>query len=98
MGIPTTYNRYERQLILKGFGVEAQEKLLKSKVLIIGVGGLGCPVLQYLVAAGVGNISIIDDDQVSLSNLHRQVLFDESDIGELKVAPPPPVPMMSVAS
>jgi len=85
MEIPATYNRYERQLILKGFGVEAQEKLLKSKVLVIGVGGLGCPLLQYLVAAGVGSISIIDDDRVSLSNLHRQILFDESELGELKV-------------
>ncbi len=79
------YNRYQRQLILKGFGEDAQQKLAAAKVLVIGVGGLGCPLLQYLVATGVGQIGIADDDLVSLSNLHRQVLYSTPDIGRLKV-------------
>lgn len=79
------YNRYIRQMILPGFGADAQQKLAEAKVLIVGMGGLGCPVLQYLAGAGIGSIGIMDPDQVSLSNLHRQVLFDESDIGQLKV-------------
>ena len=77
--------RYLRQMILPGFGQEAQEKLLAAKVLIVGVGGLGCPVLQYLVGAGVGKIGIMDGDKISLSNLHRQLLFSEIEIGLLKV-------------
>jgi molybdopterin/thiamine biosynthesis adenylyltransferase/rhodanese-related sulfurtransferase len=79
------YERYQRQLILKGFGAEAQQKLLSASVLVIGAGGLGCPVLQYLVAAGVGTIGIVDDDVVSLSNLHRQVLYNVQMIGRPKV-------------
>lgn len=78
------YERYQRQILLKGFGIEAQQKLLHAKVLVIGAGGLGCPALQYLVGAGVGTIGIVDDDIVSLNNLHRQVLFDVNDIGFLK--------------
>ena len=78
------YERYQRQLILKGFGAEAQQKLLAAKVLVIGAGGLGCPVLQYLVAAGVGSVGIVDDDVVSLSNLHRQVLYNVQMIGKSK--------------
>jgi sulfur-carrier protein adenylyltransferase/sulfurtransferase len=77
--------RYQRQITLKGFGEAAQEALLKAKVLVIGAGGLGCPVLQYLAAAGAGCIGIVDDDVVSLSNLHRQVLYDTMDIGKAKV-------------
>lgn len=77
--------RYNRQLILKGFGEEAQQQLLKAKVLVIGAGGLGCPALQYLAAAGIGHIGIVDDDTISLSNLHRQILFTTADIGKLKV-------------
>lgn len=76
--------RYDRQIKLQGFGIEAQEKLASAKVLVIGAGGLGCPVLQYLTAAGVGNIGIVDDDKVSLSNLHRQVMYTTDDIGKLK--------------
>lgn len=78
--------RYQRQVILKGFGESAQDALLNAKVLIIGAGGLGCPVLQYLTAAGVGSIGIVDDDVVSLSNLHRQVLYGTDDIGKQKVS------------
>lgn len=77
--------RYSRQLILQGFGETAQNQLVNSRVLVIGAGGLGCPVLQYLAASGVGSIGIIDDDFVSLSNLHRQILFTTDDIGRLKV-------------
>jgi sulfur-carrier protein adenylyltransferase/sulfurtransferase len=78
-------DRYQRQMILPAFGLTAQEKLLAAKVLIVGMGGLGCPVLQYLVGAGVGYIGIMDADTISLSNLHRQLLFTESDIGLSKV-------------
>ena len=76
--------RYARQLALKNFGARAQEKLLASSVLVIGAGGLGCPALLYLAGAGVGKIGIIDHDSVSLSNLHRQILYKVSDIGKLK--------------
>jgi adenylyltransferase/sulfurtransferase len=75
------YDRYQRQIILPGFGEEAQQKLLNAKVLVIGAGGLGCPVLQYLTAAGVGTVGIVDDDVVALDNLHRQVLYSVNDIG-----------------
>ncbi len=78
------YERYNRQIILPQFGEEGQQKLLNAKVLVVGAGGLGCPVLQYLTAAGIGEIGIIDDDVVSLSNLHRQVLYTTDDIDEYK--------------
>jgi molybdopterin/thiamine biosynthesis adenylyltransferase/rhodanese-related sulfurtransferase len=78
-------DRYQRQLILKGFGISGQQKLKQAKVLVIGAGGLGCPIMQYLVAAGVGHIGIADNDKVSLSNLHRQVVFGTEDIGLYKV-------------
>jgi adenylyltransferase/sulfurtransferase len=77
----TSYERYQRQIILKEFGEAGQQKLLQSKVLVIGAGGLGCPALQYLAAAGVGTIGIVDDDIVSISNLHRQPLYSTFDIG-----------------
>jgi len=77
----TSYERYVRQTTLKEFGEAGQEKLLQAKILVIGAGGLGCASLQYLVAAGVGTIGIIDDDVVALHNLHRQVLYSVNDIG-----------------
>jgi adenylyltransferase/sulfurtransferase len=76
--------RYARHLSLAGFGPEAQDKLKRGRVLVIGAGGLGCPVLLYLAAAGVGRIVIMDGDRVDGSNLQRQVLFTEADIGQLK--------------
>jgi sulfur-carrier protein adenylyltransferase/sulfurtransferase len=76
--------RYQRQLALAGFGPAAQEKLKRGSVLVIGAGGLGCPALLYLAAAGVGRIIVVDDDRVDASNLQRQVLFTEGDVGELK--------------
>jgi len=76
--------RYDRQLKLHGLGMEGQQKLASARVLIIGAGGLGCPVLQYLAAAGVGNIGIVDDDVIALSNLQRQVLYTTNDVGKLK--------------
>ena len=76
-----SYERYQRQILIKGFGLEGQHKLLQAKVLVVGAGGLGCPVLQYLTAAGVGTIGIVDEDIVSITNLHRQILFTVDDIG-----------------
>ncbi|WP_162342040.1 molybdopterin-synthase adenylyltransferase MoeB [Cyclobacterium salsum] len=79
------FEHYSRHFALPGFGIEAQEKLKKSRVLVVGSGGLGSPLLLYLAAAGVGQIGIIDFDRVDPSNLHRQVLFDGSQIGDAKV-------------
>ncbi len=76
--------RYQRQLILDGFGQPAQVKLANAKVLVIGAGGLGCPALLYLAAAGVGIIGIADHDTIDLSNLHRQVLYGNADVGKSK--------------
>lgn len=78
--------RYGRQAILDGVGVEGQKKLSQASVLIIGVGGLGCPASLYLTAAGVGTLGLIDPDVVSESNLHRQVLYTSADVGQPKVA------------
>ena len=73
--------RYSRHLLLPEIGKGGQERLAAAKVLVIGAGGLGCPVLQYLAAAGVGTLGIADGDTVELSNLQRQVLYTEADIG-----------------
>jgi molybdopterin/thiamine biosynthesis adenylyltransferase len=78
--------RYERQIIMPDWGEAGQNRLKKSKVLVAGVGGLGSAVLTYLAVAGVGKIRIIDCDKVELSNLNRQVLYSDSDIGKEKVA------------
>ena len=77
--------RYSKQIILKKIGVKGQKKIAAAKVLIIGVGGLGCPMLLYLANSGVKNIGLVDEDKVSLSNLNRQILFNTNDIGKFKV-------------
>ena len=75
---------YQRHLALSQFGISSQKKLKSSSILVVGAGGLGCPALQYLAAAGVGKIGIIDGDKVEASNLQRQVLFTYDDIGKYK--------------
>ena len=83
---PDEIERYARHIVLRGIGGPGQNKLKAARVLVIGAGGLGAPLLQYLAAAGVGEIGIIDDDDVSLSNLQRQVLHGTPDVGRPKVA------------
>ncbi len=82
---PEQFDRYRRHLSLTEVGVEGQTRLLESRVLLIGAGGLGCPLAQYLAAAGVGTIGIIDFDRIDASNLQRQVLYTTADIGRPKV-------------
>ena len=79
------FKRFEKQIILKNIGVAGQKKILNAKVLIIGIGGLGCPLLTYLAASGVGTIGVVDPDKVEISNLNRQTLFSINDIGKYKV-------------
>ena len=79
------FKRFEKQIILKKIGINGQKKIFESKVLLIGVGGLGCPLLTYLAASGVGTLGIVDHDKVELSNLNRQTLFVASDVGKFKV-------------
>lgn len=74
-----------RQRVLRGFGDSGQEALAEAKVVVVGVGGLGCPAAQYLAAVGVGSMTLVDSDRVALSNLHRQILFGPDDVGRLKV-------------
>ena len=78
--------RFSRQLILKNIGARGQKKILSSKILIVGVGGLGCPAAENLVRAGIGTIGLIDNDIVNLSNIHRQSLFNSKDIKKPKVS------------
>jgi adenylyltransferase/sulfurtransferase len=82
---PDQFDRYRRHLSLPQVGLEGQQALLASRVLLIGAGGLGCPLAQYLGAAGVGKLGLVDDDTVAASNLHRQVLFTTHDVGRPKV-------------
>ena len=77
--------RYSRQLVLKNIGAKGQKKIMSAKVLVVGVGGLGCPAAENLVRAGIGTFGLIDNDTVNLSNLHRQSLYEKSDIGKSKV-------------
>ena len=79
------FKRFEKQIILKKIGVAGQKKIFSSSVLIIGMGGLGCPLLSYLAASGIGKIGIVDFDKVEISNLNRQTLFNLNDIGKFKV-------------
>ena len=76
--------RYNRQMMLPEIGDAGQEKLKKAKVLVIGAGGLGCPVLQYIATTGVGTIGIVDFDKVEIHNLHRQILYTENQVGQAK--------------
>ena len=77
--------RYSRQIILKDIGPNGQKNIIKSKVLIVGAGGLGCPVAEFLVRAGIGNIGIVDNDIVDISNIHRQSLYNSDDVKISKV-------------
>ena len=77
--------RFSRQIVLKDIGILGQKKILSAKVLVVGIGGLGCPAVEFLTRAGIGSLGIVDYDKVSLSNLHRQSLYEKTDIGKSKV-------------
>tara|TARA_B100001057_G_scaffold491966_1_gene583337 strand:+ start:3268 stop:4017 length:750 start_codon:yes stop_codon:yes gene_type:complete len=79
------FKRFEKQIILKKVGIFGQKKIKKAKVVIVGMGGLGCPLLSYLAASGIENIAIVDPDKVELSNLNRQILFNINDLNKYKV-------------
>jgi len=79
------FKRFEKQIILKKVGISGQKKIKNAKVLIIGIGGLGCPLLLYLASSGINNIGIVDYDKIELGNLNRQILFDTTDLGKYKV-------------
>jgi molybdopterin/thiamine biosynthesis adenylyltransferase len=83
---PEQLDRYSRHIIMDDVGPEGQQRLLDGRVLVIGAGGLGAPVIQYLAAAGVGTLGIADDDEVELSNLQRQIIHGTDDVGRSKVA------------
>jgi len=78
------HKRYTRQITLDELGESGQHKLKQAKILVVGAGGLGCPALQYLAAAGVGKLGIVDFDTIAHSNLHRQILFNDKEVGKLK--------------
>ena len=80
------FKRFEKQIILKKIGIYGQKKIKKAKILIVGMGGLGCPLLSYLAASGIGNICIVDPDKVELGNLNRQILFNNNDLNKYKVS------------
>ena len=77
--------KFSRQIILKNIGVLGQKKILNSKVLIIGMGGLGCPAADFLARSGIGKLGIVDHDIIGLSNIHRQSLYNEKDLNKSKV-------------
>lgn len=79
------FARYSRQIFIEEISIEGQRKIMKSKVLVIGAGGLGSPVIQYLAGAGVGQLAVIDFDQLEIHNLNRQVIHSEDQVGQLKV-------------
>ena len=79
------FKRFEKQIVLKKIGISGQKKIKKAKLLIVGVGGLGCPLISYLAASGIGSMCIVDPDKVELSNLNRQILFNNSDLNKYKV-------------
>ena len=79
------FQRFEKQIILKKVGIAGQKKIQQAKVLIIGMGGIGCPLLTYLASAGICNIGIVDHDKVEIGNLSRQILFNSADVGKYKV-------------
>lgn len=84
MSIIQEFLRYNRQTMLPEVGDSGQEKLKNAKVLVIGAGGLGCPILQYIATAGVGTIGIVDFDRIEIHNLHRQILYTEDQVGKSK--------------
>lgn len=84
MSIIQDFLRYNRQMMLPEIGNSGQDKLKKAKVLVVGAGGLGCPILQYIATAGIGTIGIVDFDKIELHNLHRQILYTENQVGQAK--------------
>ena len=79
------FQKFSKQIVLKKFGIIGQKKLMSAKVLVIGMGGLGCPLSIYLASLGIGTIGIVDNDKVELSNLNRQIIYRNSDLGKYKV-------------
>lgn len=79
------FKKFEKQIILKKIGLAGQKKILSSNILVVGIGGLGCPLITYLASSGVGKIGIVDFDKVEISNLNRQTLFGINDLGKFKV-------------